>query len=184
MNEQNSTPEDGSAEVAAKTTIRPNLDNYVTAKSGSGKRTHRIDDLTARTLDGKTIEEVRAGAKALGIDADKWYHLNNGQQRMLIGNAIRKLLTATKDPLSEKALSDVFGEPAAPYDAEKAAAEAAAAKAERERKAAEKAEAKAKRDAENAEKAKAKRDAEEAAKAAGAEAEPTKAKTKRAAKPE
>lgn len=158
-----------SAPATDKTTIRPNLDNYVTAKSASGKRTHRIDDLTARTLDGKSLEEVVSGGKALGIDVGKWAHLNNGQQRMLIGNAIRKMLTATKEPLSEAALADVFGTPSAPYDAEKAAAAAQAAQAEKEKKAAEKAAAAEKKAADNAAKAEAKK-AADAAKAEGANA--------------
>lgn len=130
----------------AKTVIRPNLKNYIRAKSGSGKRSHRIDDLTARTLAGKSLDEIKSGSNLLGIDSTKWSHLNAGQQRMLIGNAIRKLLQDEKNPLSEQALKDVFGAPAEPYDAEKAAAEAAAAaekkaaaKAEKEAKAAAKA---------------------------------------------
>ena len=136
-----------------KTTIRPDLDRYVRAKSGSGKRTHRIDDLTARTLDGKTLEEVKKGADLLGIDHPKWNHLNNGQQRMLIGNAIRKRLSDTKNPLTEQALADVFGTPVGPYDAEKAAAEAKAAdeaKAQKAAEAAAKKEAKEKAAAEKA----------------------------------
>ena len=189
------TNEAGTTEVTTpatdKTTIRPNLENYVTAKSASGKRTHRIDDLTARTLDGKSLEEVVSGGAALGIDVGKWAHLNNGQRRMLIGNAIRKMLTATKEPLSEKALADVFGEPAAPYDAEAAAAAAKAAAEAKEKKAAEKAAAAEKKAADNAAKAEAKKaaDAEKAAAAAGnagdAAVAETKAKGKtKPAKPE
>lgn len=191
MNEQTSTPDTNEAgvEVIGKTVIRPNLDNYVRAKSGNGKRTHRIDDLTARSLDGKTLEEVVAGGKALGIDVGKWEHLNNGQQRMLIGNAIRKMLSATKEPLTEQALRDVFGEPAAPYDAEAAAAAESAAKEAREKAKAEKAEAKAKKDAENAAKAQAKREAaaEQAAKNGEADTDPEaggKPKPARKAKPQ
>ena len=73
----------------AKTIIRPNIKNYVRAKSGAGKRTHRIDDFTARSLDGKTVEQVLKGGAKLGVDVAKWSHLNPGQQRMLVGNAIR-----------------------------------------------------------------------------------------------
>lgn len=182
MNNTNA-PVDGTEAVAPdKTTIRPNLDNYVTSKSGSGKRTHRIDDLTARTLDGKSLEEVVSGAKALGIDTGRWAHLNNGQQRMLIGNAIRKMLTATKDPLSEKALADVFGEPAAPYDAEKAAAAAAEAQRAKEAKAAEKAAAAERKAQENAAKLEAKQKAE--AEKAESGDEGAKKKAKKPAKPE
>ena len=106
----------------SKTVIRPNLTNYVRAKSGSGKRSHRIDDLVARSLDGKGLDEVVSGAKALGIDTGKWSHLNPGQQRMLIGNALRKMVNNEKEPLLPATLASIFGEPVAPYDAEAAAA--------------------------------------------------------------
>jgi len=127
MTDQNQTTE----AAPAKTVIRPNIKNYVRAKSGAGKRTHRIDDFTARSLDGKTVEQVLEGGAKLGINVGKWSHLNPGQQRMLVGNAIRNLLNAKKDPIEEAAVTAVFGEPAAPYDAEAAAAAKAAADEER-----------------------------------------------------
>lgn len=127
MTDQNQTTED----APTKTVIRPNIKNYVRAKSGAGKRTHRIDDFTARSLDGKTVEQVLEGGAKLGINVGKWSHLNPGQQRMLVGNAIRNLLNAKKDPIEEAAVTAVFGEPAAPYDAEAAAAAKAAAEEER-----------------------------------------------------
>lgn len=147
---------DQTTEQAApqKTVIRPNLKNYVPAKSSAGKRSHRIDDLTARCLDGKSLEQIKTGADLLGIDHGKWSHLNNGQQRMLIGNKVRAMLSAKKDPITEDAVIQAFGEPAAPYDAEAAAAKAekeaakAAAKAEKEAAAARAAEAAAARAAE------------------------------------
>lgn len=151
-------------EAPAKTVIRPKLANYVRAKSAGGKRTHRTDDLTARTLAGKDLVEIKRGAALLGIDAAKWTHLNPGQQRMLVGNAIRKLLSDDKVAVNEQTLLDIFGEPVAEYDAEKAAAEKAAAD---EAKAAKKAE-KANKEAERVARA-------EAAKAAQADSgyEPT-----------
>lgn len=130
MTDQNAQTE---ATTEAKVVIRPNIANYVPAKSGSGKRTHRTDDFVARVLDGKSVDDVKAGAAKLGINAAKWEHLNAGQQRMLIGNAMRAAMKA-KEPTTEEQIIAVFGEPVAPYDAEKAAAE----KAERERIAAEK----------------------------------------------
>lgn len=132
-------------QTSTKTVIRPNLNNYVRAKSGSGKRTHRIDDLVARTLDGKTVEQVVEGGTKLGINTAKWLHLNPGQQRMLVGNALRHAMNDTKEPLTAEKLASVFGEPAAPYDAEAAAAAKAAADAEKARKKAEKEAAKAKK---------------------------------------
>lgn len=154
MNDQTAAPE--AAAAVTKTLIRPNLSRYVRAKSGAGKRSHRIDDFTARTLDGKTLESIKEGAVLLGIDVAKWAHLNPGQQRMLVGNAIRNRLNAKKDPLEESAVTNVFGEPSAPYDAEAAAAAKAAADAEKAAK-------KAAKEAEKAAKA-----AEKAAAAGGA----------------
>lgn len=124
MNDTAAAPAETPADT--KTVIRPDLNRYVRAKSGNGKRTHRTDDFVARTLDGKTLDQIKEGAALLGIDHEKWSGLNNGQQRMLIGNAIRNRLTAKKEPLAESVVTDVFGAPAEPYDAEKAAAEAAA----------------------------------------------------------
>lgn len=131
---QTNAAENAAAAAPAKTVIRPDLNRYVRAKSGNGKRTHRIDDFTARSLNGKTVQEVVDGGAKLGIDTAKWAHLNPGQQRMLVGNAIRHLLTQAKDPITEASVTEVFGEPAAPYDAEAAAAAAQAAAAEKQAK--------------------------------------------------
>jgi hypothetical protein len=119
-------------EVTHKTVIRPDIARYVRDKSGNGKRTHRTDDFIARTLAGKNIDEIKAGAEKLDIDFEKWNHLNIGQQRMLIGNKLRHLMQLTKDPLTEDRVTEVYGEPVAEYDeeAEAAAKAAAAAKAE------------------------------------------------------
>lgn len=129
MTDQNDTP---ATEETSKAKIRPNLANYVRDKSGGGKRTHRTDDFVARTLAGKSLDKIKLGANLLGIDTTKWALLNNGQQRMLIGNAIRHRLTDKKAPITEQAVIDVFGEPVAPYDAEAAgfAAETAAEEGE------------------------------------------------------
>lgn len=124
---------------AAKTVIRPNMSNYVPDKSGSGKRTHRTDDFVARSLAGKSVDEVKERARTLGVDVEKWSHLNPGQQRMLIGNRLRALMKARENPLTEEAITAVFGEPVPEYDAEAAAAAKLAAAEERARKKAEKA---------------------------------------------
>lgn len=115
MNDQTQAVE--AAEEAVKTVIRPDLKRYIRDKSGKGKRTHRTDDFVARTLAGKEIDAVLQGATLLGIDHAKWAHLNVGQQRMLVGNALRHLLADAKNPLTEQAVTDVYGEPVAPYDA-------------------------------------------------------------------
>lgn len=160
-------------ETPTKTVIRPKLENYVRAKSGSGKRSHRKDDLTARVLAGKSLEDIQKGANLLGIDHPKWSHLNVGQQRMLIGNAIRAKLNA-KDPLSEQALIDVYGEPVPEYDE---AAEAAAA-AKRAEEAAAKKQAKADEKAAKEAARAAKQEAADPANAASGTAEPPEGKGK------
>lgn len=111
---------------APKTRIRPDLNRYVRDKSGKGKRTHRTDDFVARTLAGKDLDTIKQGANLLGINHTKWEHLNPGQQRMLIGNALRHSLNDPKSPLSEREVTDVYGEPCAPYDADAAKEESLA----------------------------------------------------------
>lgn len=136
MNDQTATVE--TTEVH-KTVIRPDLNRYVSAKSASGKKTNRIDDFVARTLSGKTLEVVKQGAILFGINVAKWEALNAGQQRMLIGNALRSRLTAKKveDQITESAITDVYGEPEAEGAAAAAHEAAVAARAEKAAKAAE-----------------------------------------------
>ena len=71
-NPETSAPAAEAATEATKTRIRPNLDNYVPTKSGSGKRTQRTDDFVARSLDGKDLAKVLSGGEALGIEVSKW----------------------------------------------------------------------------------------------------------------
>lgn len=139
MNDQTVTEAPQTEGQVTKTVIRPNMANYVPDKSGSGKRTHRTDDFVARSLAGKSVDEVKERASKLGIDVEKWSHLNPGQQRMLIGNRLRTLMKARENPLTEEDITAVFGEPVPEYDAEAAAAAKQAAAEERERKKAEKA---------------------------------------------
>lgn len=139
MNDQTVTEAPQTEGQVTKTVIRPNMANYVPDKSGSGKRTHRTDDFVARSLAGKSVDEVKERASKLGIDVEKWAHLNPGQQRMLIGNRLRTLMKARENPLTEEDITAVFGEPVPEYDAEAAAAAKQAAAEERERKKAEKA---------------------------------------------
>lgn len=141
------TDEAPTTEESTKTVIRPDLSRYVRDKSGGGKRTHRTDDFVARTLAGKDLDEIKRGANLLGIDTSKWAALNNGQQRMLIGNALRHRLVDKKAPTTEQAITDVYGEPVAPYDAEAAAAAQAAAAAEPAAEASEEAPKKSRRKA-------------------------------------
>lgn len=83
------------AEAEAKEVrIRPNLENYVSGVSGSGKKTKRADHPVSAALDGFTIDETLAvcskfcdiPAKEL---AERYGHLNAGQQKMNLSNRIR-----------------------------------------------------------------------------------------------
>lgn len=121
MNDQTQVAATEAAEEQ-KTRIRPDLNRYVRDKSGRGKRTHRTDDFVARSLAGKELDVIKQGASLLGIDHAKWEHLNPGQQRMLIGNALRHRLADVKNGLEEREISDVYGEPVAPYEAKEEAA--------------------------------------------------------------
>lgn len=133
MNDQ--TTQAPAAEATdTKVRIRPDLNRYIRAKSGNGKRTHRTDDFIARTLDGKNIDQIKEGATKLGVDFTKWLGLNIGQQRMLIGNKLRHFIERTKT-LTEEQVTEAYGEPVAPYDAEAAAAAKAAAEAAKAAKA-------------------------------------------------
>lgn len=121
MNDQtNAAPATEATE--AKVHIRPDLKRYIRDKSGNGKRTHRTDDFIARTLAGKSIEAIKTGAAALGVDYAKWEGLNIGQQRMLIGNKLRHFIERTKT-LTEEQVTSVFGEPAPVYVAPEPAAD-------------------------------------------------------------
>ena len=137
MNDKTATPAE--ATEVQKTRIRPNMARYVPVKSGSGKRTYRTDDFIARTLDGKDLVTTKTHAAELGVNYAKWGALNNGQQRMLIGNALRTGMALKENALTEAQVSAVFGPPAAPYDADAAAAAKAAREAEAAEKKAEKA---------------------------------------------
>lgn len=132
MNDQ--TTQSPEVQESAKVQIRPDLKRYIRDKSGNGKRTHRTDDFIARTLANKTIDQIKEGAGALGVDFTKWLGLNIGQQRMLIGNKLRHFIERTKT-LTEEQVTAVYGEPAAPYDAEAAAAAKAAAEEAKKAKA-------------------------------------------------
>lgn len=134
--------------------IRPNLENYVKGRSGSGKRTMRTNDPIAEALDGFELDEVyAAAAKATGIKRteleERYGHLNPGMQRMNLGNRIRGVVAkADKEhasdnskPTGESILAEATAKGRAAAD--KRAADADAARAKREEEAAAKAAAKA-----------------------------------------
>jgi hypothetical protein len=124
MNEQTTQAPEQTEGQDNKVRIRPDLKRYVRDKSGNGKRTHRTDDFVARTLAGKSIDQIKEMSSQLGVEHEKWAGLNIGQQRMLIGNKLRHFLDRTKT-LTEEQVTQVFGEPVPEYSAE--AAEAASA---------------------------------------------------------
>lgn len=70
---------------------------YLNTYSANGNSSKNNGDPVAALLEGKTLEEAYEKAAEIGgIDATelagRWDHLNPGQQRMLIGNHIRKNL--------------------------------------------------------------------------------------------
>ena len=70
-----------------KTTIRPDVTKMVKSASGSFHK----DDFVGTTLAGLTVAQVMLVAVAVGLDTAKYAHLNPGQQRMTVGNQLRKL---------------------------------------------------------------------------------------------
>lgn len=103
-----------------KTTIRPNTAAMV---RGAGGSFHKADFI-GETLAGLTVEQVMTIADSLGIDTGKYGHLNKGQQRMTVGNALRKVANNEAAKESIEIAAAGFRE-----DNELAASELAAAKA-------------------------------------------------------
>lgn len=85
-----------------KTRISPKTETMVKTKDGSFHK----DDFVGSTLAGLNIDQVKAIAAELGIEANKYDHLNVGQQRMNIGNRLRAL-TAHKDGMKEEAAAKI-----------------------------------------------------------------------------
>ena len=85
-----------------KTRIQPKTEGMVKIKGGSFHK----DDFLGHCLAGLTIEQVKTVATELGVDANKYDHLNVGQQRMNIGNRLRAL-TAHKDGMTDEATSEI-----------------------------------------------------------------------------
>lgn len=116
-----------------KTTIRPDVSKMVKTSKGS----YHKDDMIGHALNGLTLDQVKVVAVELGLDADKYGHLNVGQQRMNLGNALRRLsaneeaaakITALTGPMQEAnvaAKEAEKAEKAAAKEAKKAEKEAA-----------------------------------------------------------
>lgn len=60
-------------------------------KTAGGRKAVDCNDKVAKALRGKTLDEVKTVARKNGLKdrLPKWEHLNPGQQRMAIGNALR-----------------------------------------------------------------------------------------------
>lgn len=86
----------------AKTTIRPNIANMVKTKGGS----YHKDDFIGTTLAGLTVLQVVHIARECGLDTSKYTHLNPGQQRMTLGNQLRKLTNMVDEAGLEGAALD------------------------------------------------------------------------------
>lgn len=89
----------------AKATIRPNIANMVKTKGGS----YHKDDFIGTTLAGLTVDQVKVVAVEMGIDVEKYAHLNPGQIRMTLGNKLRAICAdVSKEGLEGKALDDAI----------------------------------------------------------------------------
>lgn len=127
----------------AKTTIRPDTSKMVKTANGSFHK----DDFIGNKLAGLSVAQVLAIGTGLGVDTGKYAHLNPGQQRMNVGNALRRMsanpeaaekIATIADPMHEaNAAAKAEAEAAkAEEKAKKEAAKAAkAAKPKKEKKA-------------------------------------------------
>jgi hypothetical protein len=70
--------------------ITPKTKDMHKGVTASGAVSLNCGDLVAVTLEGWPLDSVKDFAQRLGIDPDKYEHLNPGQQRMIIGGMIRK----------------------------------------------------------------------------------------------
>ena len=77
-----------------KTTIRPNVAGMTKTAGGS----YHKPDFIGQTLAGLSVAQVLVIAVAVGLSADKYKHLNPGQQRMTLGNQLRKMTNILEVP--------------------------------------------------------------------------------------
>ena len=110
----------------AKTTIRPDTSKMVKTASGSFHK----DDFIGNKLAGLTVAQVLTIGAEMGVEVSKYSHLNPGQQRMNVGNALRRMSANPEAADKIAALADPMHEAnaAAKAEAEAAKAEAKAAK--------------------------------------------------------
>ena len=74
-------------------------DKYVASRSASGKKSLHNGDGVAEVLAGLDVDAVHAiGTKILKEDtAAKYQHLNEGMQRMNVGNRLRKFTSTGEE---------------------------------------------------------------------------------------
>ena len=82
---------------AEKTVVRPNTDNYTSARSSSGSKSQHNGDAVAQALQGATVDEVvKLGAEILECTQkdlrERYEGKNDGMVRMNIGNRIRGVI--------------------------------------------------------------------------------------------
>lgn len=163
----------------AKTRIQLPVDGMKRVKSVSGGVSFHCGDAVAEKLTGLPLDHVKSVAATLGIETEKYGHLNPGQQRMNIGNLIRSHVR--KNPDAEPTFHDAadgvreaHAKTVEAANAEKAAAAEARAKKLADKQAAKEA-AKAERDAKKGEREAAQAEAKAAREAKKAEREAEKA---------
>lgn len=131
METQYEEPITDAPNTPAKTSIRPDVSKMIKTANGS----YHKDDALGHALAGLTVDQVKTIGTDLGVEVGKYAHLNPGQQRMNIGNALRRI-SADPEALEKIVnLAGTFKE----GNAAKAEAEAAEKAAAKAAKAAEKA---------------------------------------------
>lgn len=92
-----------------KTVIRANTENYQRAKAASGAMSQHNGDSVAVALAGLPLESVALIAAKMTSDdniAERYAHLNIGQQRMNLGNRIRGAVSKV-NKAKEKAIVEL-----------------------------------------------------------------------------
>lgn len=90
------------AAAPTKPAIRPDTSKMVKTASGS----YHKDDFVGSTLSGLTVAQVLVVAVLVGLEASKYAHLNPGQQRMTLGNQLRKMCAEVDETGLEGAALD------------------------------------------------------------------------------
>lgn len=84
--------------ITRKMSHKLNTANYQTCTAHSGRKSKDNGDKTAELLRGKSLEECYAIASeileiSVEVLVERYSHLNNGQQRMCLGNKMRGVVS-------------------------------------------------------------------------------------------